>query len=317
MESDLKLSARGLTRDYAGRRAVDGVNLALSAGEVLGVLGPNGAGKSTTLRMLAGTLAPSSGRVTLAGHDMAQSPLAAKRHLGYLPEKPPLYPELSVDEYLRFCARAHGVTRSRLAAAMAAAKQDCGLEDVGDRLIGNLSKGFQQRVGIAQAIAHRPDVLILDEPTAGLDPNQLRGVRELISRLAADHSVIISSHILSEIQAVASRVLIIHQGQVVYDAPIQAAEGMDHDTLEIQLGAPPDTVALAELDGVMEAQAMGRGRWRLQIESGRELRAEIAQTAVTRGWQLLELTRRAPDLEARFAALTSRPAGHAQTDTAA
>ncbi len=317
MESDLKLSAEGLTRDYAGRRAVDGVNLSLSAGEVLGVLGPNGAGKSTTLRMLAGTLAPTTGRVMLAGHDMTQSPLAAKRHLGYLPEKPPLYPELSVDEYLRFCARTHGVTRSRLAAATAAAKRDCGLEDVGHRLIGNLSKGFQQRVGIAQAIAHRPDVLILDEPTAGLDPNQLRGVRELISRLAADHSVIISSHILSEIQAVASRVLIIHQGRVVYDAPIHGTEDMDHDTLDIQLGAPPDTITLAELDGVIDAQALGRGRWRLQIASGRDLRAEIAQIAVTRGWQLLELTRRAPDLEARFATLTSRPADQPHTDTAA
>lgn len=317
MQRQTGLSAENLCRAYAGRRVVDGVSLSVAAGEVLGVLGPNGAGKSTTLRMLAGTLAPSAGRVTLAGHDMARAPLAAKRHLGYLPEKPPIYPELSVDEYLRFCARAHGISGKHLANAVATAKQDCGLEDVGRRLIGHLSKGFQQRVGIAQAIAHRPDILILDEPTAGLDPNQLREVRELIARIATHHSVIISSHILSEIHAVASRVLIIHQGRVVFDAPTDNASNSRAEVIEIQLGAPPDTAALAALDGVIDARALGAGRWRLQIQAGRDLRSDLATAAVTRGWQLQELTRHSPDLEERFAALTSRSAAAIDTGDAA
>jgi len=308
MPSDTGLSAQGLARDYAGRRVVDDISLSVTAGQVLGVLGPNGAGKSTTLRMLAGTLAPSAGRVMLAGHDLALAPLAAKRHLGYLPEKPPVYAELTVDEYLHFCARVHGLARKRLTRAVDAAKQDCGLEDVGRRLIGHLSKGFQQRVGIAQAIVHAPDVLILDEPTAGLDPNQLRGVRELITRIAATRSVILSSHILSEIQAVASHVLIIHQGRVVFDASMEGAADSNADIVEIQLGAPPDTKTLAALGGVTAAEPVGSNRWRLRIEAGRDIRSELASTAVQRGWQLQELTRRAPDLEERFAALTSRSA---------
>ncbi|GAB3674924.1 ABC transporter ATP-binding protein [Salinisphaera aquimarina] len=305
MESDFKLSAQGLVRDYAGRRAVDNVNVTLAAGEVLGVLGPNGAGKSTTLRMLAGTLAPGAGHVVIAGQDMGRHPQQAKRRLGYLPERPPLYAELTVDEYLGFCARLHGIARRERRAAIAAAKQDCGLADTGRRLIGSLSKGYQQRVGIAQAIVHRPEVLILDEPTAGLDPNQLRGVRELITRLASAHSVIISSHILSEIQAVANRVMIIHQGRVVFDEPL-GGTAAQADVLEIELASGPETAALAALDGVVAAHALSAGRWRLTVEAGRDIRVQLAETAARNDWQLVELTRRPPDLEERFAALTSR-----------
>lgn len=309
MESDLKLVAQGLVRDYAGRRAVDGVSLRLARGEVLGLLGPNGAGKSTTLRMLAGTLAPSAGRVEIAGHDMAHAPQQAKRHLGYLPEHPPVYPELTVDEYLRFCARLHGLARADQRTAIDAAKADCGLEDTGARLIGNLSKGYQQRVGIAQAIVHRPDVLIFDEPTAGLDPNQLRGVRDLVQRLAAEHTVIVSSHILSEIQAVASRVVILHRGRIVLDEGIDEVE-QTPGVVDITLRSGPATQRLANLAGVSDAVATGPGRWRITAEPGRDIRGALAETAVHEGWHLLEMASRRPDLETRFRELTSDAPAH-------
>lgn len=305
MEKDFKLTAQGLARDYAGRRVVHAFDLRLAAGEVLGLLGPNGAGKTTTLRMLAGTLAPSAGQISIAGHALAGAPRRAKRHLGYLPEHPPLYSELTVNEYLGFCARLHGIARSARNSALASAKADCGLDDSGRRLIGNLSKGFQQRVGIAQAILHRPDVVILDEPTAGLDPNQLRGVRELIARLAREHSLIISSHILPEIQAVASRVIVLHQGHVVFDAPLNAAE---HETQVIEIGLTrgPDTATLAGLAGVAAARSTGPGLWQLTASTDRDIRTDIAREAIERDWGLVELRVRPVSLEERFSALTSR-----------
>jgi ABC-2 type transport system ATP-binding protein len=217
MSNEILVSAEKLNRFYGRKPAVIDLDLELRQGEILGLLGPNGAGKTTTLRMLAGCLAPSSGRVRIRGFDMADEPSRAKARLGYLPERPPLYPELTVDEYLGFCARLHGVARGGRRAALASAKRDCGLADTGRRLIGNLSKGYQQRVGIAQAILHRPDVVILDEPTVGLDPNQIREIRGLIARLGGQHSVLLSSHILPEIRAACTRVAIIHDGRVVFN----------------------------------------------------------------------------------------------------
>jgi ABC-2 type transport system ATP-binding protein len=199
---------RGLHRRYGDVHAVQGLDFQVRRGEVLGFLGPNGAGKTTTMQMICGVLAPSEGTVRIGGVDLLEDPVAAKRQLGYLPEQPPLYRELTVDEYLRYCAHLHGLRNRQATTAMDEVKARCGLRDNGGRLIGNLSKGFQQRVGIAQAILHRPAVVVLDEPTVGLDPIQIREIRELMRELGNDHGVILSTHILPEVQAVCDRVQI-------------------------------------------------------------------------------------------------------------
>ena len=216
----LTLSAQNLTRRYGEVVAVHQFNLQLRRGEVLGLLGPNGAGKSTTLRMLTGNLAPSSGGVEICGIDLLDKPQKAKAHVGFLPEIPPLYSDMTVDEYLLLAARLHRVPREALTTALENVKQRCGLEQRSKHLIGTLSKGYQQRVGIAQAIIHNPDVIILDEPTVGLDPNQMREIRQLIRELGTASSVILSTHILPEVENVCDRVQIMHQGGIVFDQPM-------------------------------------------------------------------------------------------------
>ena len=216
------LRARNLSRFYGNHRAVEGLNLDLHPGEVLGLLGPNGAGKSTTMQMLTGNLAPSTGSVEICGVDLIENPVGAKTHLGYLPEIPPLYRELTVSEYLYLAARLHRVPKSSLDAAVKQALLHCGLEEVAKRLVGNLSKGYQQRLGIAQAIVHTPSVIILDEPTAGLDPLQIRDIRTLIEELGHTHSIVLSTHILAEAEALCSQLLILHQGRAVFSGSMEA-----------------------------------------------------------------------------------------------
>lgn len=308
------LDARGLCRDYAGTRVVHDAALELSAGDVLGVLGPNGAGKTTMLRMLAGTLAPSAGQVTVGGVDMARAPIAAKRQIGYLPERPPLYNELTVNEYLMFCARLQGLPRRERRAAVAAAKSDCELTEVGQRPIGHLSKGFQQRVGIAQAILPRPAVLILDEPTAGLDPNQLRGVRDLIARLATSHSVIVASHILPEIQAVATRVMIINAGRIALDSPMTELDG-GSTRLEVGFRNDPGAAALEALTPAASLTPLGAGRWQIAADNETamgDLRVALAQASAHYGWQLDLMMPRRVTLEDYFTRLTSGDAAEQQ-----
>jgi len=211
------LSTQNLHRNFGHHIAVCDVNLQLRRGEVLGLLGPNGAGKSTTMRMLTGNLAPSSGSIEICGIDLLDKPLEAKAHLGYLPEIPPLYFDMTVNEYLLLAARLHRVNKQVVPVVLENVRQRCGLRDKGRYLIGTLSKGFQQRVGIAQAIIHNPDVIILDEPTVGLDPNQIQEIRLLIRELGRTSSVILSTHILPEIENVCDRVQIMHEGAVVFD----------------------------------------------------------------------------------------------------
>ena len=213
----ITLSAQNLCRKYGHHTAVHDVNILLRRGEVLGLLGPNGAGKTTTMRMLTGNLAPSTGSIEICGIDLLDKPQEAKVHLGFLPEIPPLYHVMTVDEYLLLAARLHRINKQTIQTVLDNVKQRCGLEAQGRYVISTLSKGFQQRVGIAQAIIHNPDVIILDEPTVGLDPNQMREIRSLIRELGVSSSVILSTHILSEVESVCDRVQIMHKGSVVFD----------------------------------------------------------------------------------------------------
>jgi len=285
MENEILIEARQLSRHYGPIAAVSGLNLTLRKGEILGLLGPNGAGKSTTLKMLAGCLSPSSGEVRINGVDLRDEPLAAKQALGFLPEQPPLYPELSVDEFLEFCAGLHGIPLGDRASAVAQAKASCGLGEVARRNIGNLSKGFQQRVGIAQAIIHRPPVVILDEPTIGLDPIQIREIRSLITELGKSHSVILSSHILPEIQAVCGRVMIIQKGRTVYDEPVQ--QETRFGTVAVRLRRPPQVSALGKLADITRVDDLGEGRFRLHCAEGSDPRDAIVDAAAKNSWGLI------------------------------
>lgn len=226
------LRVRNLSRRYGNHVAVQGLDLDLRQGEVLGLLGPNGAGKSTTMQMLAGTLAPSSGNIEICGMDLMEHPAAAKVHLGYLPEIPPLHPELTVHEFLLLAARLHRVSRDKSDSAVNQVLQQCALADVARRLIGRLSKGYRQRVGIAQALVHNPSVIILDEPTAGLDPLQRREVRTLIAELGRTRGVLLSTHSLAEAEALCGTVLILQQGAAVYRGPMEDLRNAHQGSIE-------------------------------------------------------------------------------------
>lgn len=216
MTAPITLSARNLTRRHANRLVVDDVSFELRRGEVLGLLGHNGAGKSTTLQMLCGALPPHSGQIEVCDFDMQDQPRLAKACIGFLPEHPPLYRELTVDDQLSFAARLHHVPAAQLAERLAQTKQSCGLQDSGRKLIGTLSKGYQQRVGIAQAIIHHPAVVVLDEPTVGLDPAQIRDIRTLIRDLGDRSSVILSTHLLNEVENLCDRVVVLQQGRLIF-----------------------------------------------------------------------------------------------------
>ncbi len=317
MAKDILIRAEHLTRDYNHHRAVDSVSFELTRGEVLGFLGPNGAGKSTTMQMLAGNLAPSAGRVTINGHDLLDAPRAAKAQLGYLPEQPPLYRELTVNEYLDYCARLNRVPRPQRAAALTRARQRCGLEGQGKRLIGNLSKGYQQRVGIAQAILHNPAVVILDEPTVGLDPIQIREIRTLIRELGEEHGIILSTHILPEVQAVCSRVQIIHQGRLVFSDSIDGLEHrLDAHRLVLGLRRPPPLAELGAIDAISAVEVLADGRLLLDY-TGDNPAESLSRLAAAQDWGLYELSPQHRSLEQIFVELTCGDNAHAGSTEAA
>ncbi len=314
MEETSLIEVTQLTRRYGALTAVDNISFGLERGEVLGFLGPNGAGKSTTMQMLTGNLAPSSGRIRINGIDLLDAPQRAKAEIGYLPEQPPLYRELTVDEYLRYCARLHRVPRTRLAGALASAKRRCGLSNAGRRLIANLSKGYRQRVGIAQAIIHDPTVVILDEPTVGLDPIQIREIRDLIGELGSNHGVILSTHILPEVQSTCDRVQIINAGRLVFSDRLDALTGHARSTsIVAALTHPPDDDTLGALEGVGRVDHLADGRIRLHAADGatdtdswaRNLGTTLTERAADKGWGLYELTPEYRSLEQVFVDITS------------
>jgi ABC-2 type transport system ATP-binding protein len=305
MTDELLVSAEGIRRYYGNICAVNDVSFQVRRGEVVGFLGPNGAGKTTVMQIITANLAPSAGRVVISGVDLLEQPRAAKSRLGYLPEQPPLYRELSVDEYLRFCARLHRIPSSHTTAAVARAKERCGLTEVGRRLIGNLSKGYQQRVGIAQAIVHVPDVVILDEPTVGLDPIQIREIRQLIRDLGKEHSVLLSSHILPEVQATCDRVQILHRGELVLCDSIQGLERrMSGSSILVALRHPPGLQALRTLPGVQEVEALPDGHVRVHYLPHADPAEALVRRAVEQGWGLYELVPERLSLEEIFMQIT-------------
>lgn len=305
MTDDVLMRVERLTRCYGEIRAVDDVSFTLAKGQVLGFLGPNGAGKSTTMRMLAGVLAPDAGRIVIDGSDLLDRPRQAKQAIGYVPEQPPLYRELTVDEQLRYSARLHGLGRAASLAAVARVKGRCGLAEVGKRLNGNLSKGYRQRVGIAQAILHDPPVIVLDEPTIGLDPVQLREMRKLIGELGENHGVILSTHLLAEVQATCSCVQIMNAGRLVYASTLAELERRGQSTcLRIGLNAPPPISSLAQLPGVERVEELGAGRFRLLHAAGLAPHRAVVERSSAEGWDVWELTPENADLERIFVELT-------------
>ncbi|PHS32171.1 MAG: ABC transporter ATP-binding protein [Methylophaga sp.] len=285
------LNVTALSKVFGSQYAVDNVSFSIKRGEVLGFLGPNGAGKSTTMKMLSGNLAPHSGEITINGYDLLTQPKQAKAHIGYLPEQPPLYKELTVAEFLSFCAQINQIPSLKRKAAVSVAIERCGLESVAQRLIGHLSKGFQQRVGIAQAIIHSPAVVILDEPTSGLDPIQIKEIRHLIREIATEHSVILSTHILPEVQTLCDRVQIINQGKLIFaDSLSGLSQYMQASSLLVTLNAPPTRTQLTTLDGVTSVETLSPTQFKLHYHPENNPTELLLELAVHQKWQLMELT---------------------------
>ena len=301
-----------LTKRYGTLTAIEHVSFRVEPGEVLAFLGPNGAGKTTTMRIITGAIPATSGSARVAGYDVDAAPLEVKRRIGYLPEQPPLYLEMTVTEYLNFVARLKGVAGGAVRGAIDRAVERCSLGPVRRRLIANLSRGYRQRVGLAQALIHDPPVLILDEPTSGLDPKQIIEIRELIKTLAGAHTVVLSTHILPEATAICQRVVIIHRGRVVaVDTPERlAAQLRGSEQFAVTLRRPSESLrtALASLPGVMSVGPRGGDaaeRWLIECERGQDLREEIARAIVQADGGLLELAPVAVSLEDVFLQLTA------------
>ena len=276
---------------------------------MLGLLGHNGAGKTTTLQMLTGCLLPNSGEIEICGISLLRQPTLAKAHLGYLPETPPLYRELSVNAYLTFAARLRGMESAAVAEALAQTRQSCGLEAVSKKIIGTLSKGYQQRVGIAQAIIHRPAVIVLDEPTIGLDPTQIRGIRSLIRELGDTHSVILSTHLLSEVQSVCDRVEIMQHGRLIYgDTSVRMQQRGIVSGFIVDLRNPPPLSVLEGIPGISHVEQISATQFRVLHTPDHNPKGALLTLAEQQGWQLEQLTPLQATLEDVFVKITDAEA---------
>jgi ABC-2 type transport system ATP-binding protein len=301
------IEVQHLTKQYGPVTAVSDVSFKVDKGEVLGFLGPNGAGKTTTMRILTGYMPPSDGKAIIAGYDVMEHPIEAKRRTGYLPETPPLYPDMTVRDYLTFCARIKGVPKADRTTRVASTMDRTRILDVADRHCSKLSKGYRQRVGLAQALLHNPDVLILDEPTAGLDPKQIIETRNLIKELAGEHTIVLSTHILPEVSQTCSRVVIINRGRVVaVDTPENLTSrlgGPGAMYVEIDAAGGDAAAVLGAVAGVVGVKASSTrdGVVGYEVDSeGRDVRRELAAAVVGRGWGLLELRPTRMSLEEIF-----------------
>jgi ABC-2 type transport system ATP-binding protein len=312
------IKVEGLTKRYARTIAVDNISFEVEKGQIVGFLGPNGAGKTTTMRVLTCFLPPTAGTATVAGFDVREHPIEVKRRIGYLPESPPLYPEMEVDEYLEFTGKLKGIRSSEIKKRVDDVLGRCAIGDVRSKLIGKLSKGYRQRVGLAQAIIHNPDVLILDEPTSGLDPKQIIEIRELLKSLAGNHTIILSTHILSEVEHSCQRVIIISAGKLVAIDSVanltNRLRGSESVALEVEAaaGIPDPTDVQQRLEKVagvsrvvMKESKDGRLIFEVESLQGRQIRSDLARSVVNAGWNLSELRPVGLSLEEVFLQLTA------------
>lgn len=311
------IKVEGLTKRYARNVAVDDISFQVAKGQIVGFLGPNGAGKTTTMRVLTCFLPPTAGKASVAGFDVLEQPLEVKRRIGYLPETPPLYPEMEVDEYLTFVGKLKGIPSREVPRRVEEAVERCAIGEVRKRLISKLSKGYRQRVGLAQAIIHNPDVLILDEPTSGLDPKQIIETRSLIRSLAGDHTIILSTHILSEVEQSCEQVIIISRGKLVATDSVENLTNRlrGSEAVAVEVASPGGSLnegevqtRLEQVAGVSRVLPKGArdGRATFEVESlqGRQVRAELARAVVGAGWDLIELRTVGLSLEEIFLQLT-------------
>lgn len=303
----MSIQITNLSKQYGQQRAVDSITFQVLPGEIVGFLGPNGAGKSTTMKLATGYLSPSEGTVLVDGHDVRIDPMAVRRSVGYLPEHNPLYLDLYVKEYLRFAGELHGMSGATLKTRITEVIEQVGLTAEQGKRIGQLSKGYRQRVGLAQALLHNPPVLILDEPTTGLDPNQLADIREVIKTVGRDKTVLFSTHIMQEVEALCDRVIIINKGSIVADSPL--AQLRSQTTQQLALIAEferdlPEASVLGTLPGVLLVEHVGNGQYRLTATPDTDLRASIFRLAADRGLILVGLRQQETSLEGVFKELT-------------
>ena len=313
------IKVEGLTKRYSRTLAVDNVSFEVEKGQIVGFLGPNGAGKTTTMRVLTCFLPPTEGRAEVAGYDVTTQSMDVKKRIGYLPETPPLYPEMEVMEYLDFVGRLKGVPKADIKRRAQEVAERCRVADVSTKLIGKLSKGYRQRVGLAQAIIHNPDVLILDEPTSGLDPKQIIETRDLIKGLSGDHTIILSTHILSEVEAMCERVIIINKGKIaatdtvanlttrLRGSELVAVEVSAREGATVAADVQRKLEQVAGVSRVMESKAGKDGRARFEVESlqGKHIRPDLARAVVESGWNLHDMHAAGLSLEEIFLQLTS------------
>ena len=315
------IEVQDLTKTFGERTAVDHISFAVNKGEILGFLGPNGAGKTTTMRMLTSFMPATSGTARIAGFDVFDNSLEVRRHIGYLPENPPVYPDMTVESYLDFVARIKGVPAEKRAQRVTDALEKTNITDKRDELIKRLSRGYKQRVGLAQALVHDPDVIILDEPTVGLDPKQIIEVRHLIKNLAGNHTIVLSTHILPEVSMTCDRVVIINKGKIAaVDTPqnlTSQLKGGQRIRVEVQASEQPLREVLAQIPGASRVQIeaaplTGHVLATIEAAEGKDIRSAIAARIVEKGWPLFELKGVSLSLEDIFLELTTDDAAHAQ-----
>lgn len=296
-----------LSHRYSIQWAIRDIDFEINRSGIYGLLGSNGAGKSTTMNIMCGVLKQTEGNVYIKGIDIRKDPVEAKRHIGFLPQKPPLHTDLTVEEYLRYCARLRHIPAKEIEKALTGVMGRCAISHFRKRLIRNLSGGYQQRVGIAQAIIHNPDFVVLDEPTNGLDPNQIIEIRKLVKEIAEERTIILSTHILSEVQATCDYIRMIEQGRVVFAGTVDDFDNyIVPNTLIVSMISMPPVEELRTIPGVTGVEELGGTRYRLKFSDGQEVKERVIETSVARGWRLTDIYSEKSSLDAIFAELSKK-----------